>query len=56
MSCKLCPRNCNVNRKNFAGYCGATENIRVALVSLHKFEEPCISGKFGAGTIFFFAL
>ena len=53
MSCKLCPRNCNVNRKNFAGYCGATENIRVALVSLHKFEEPCISGKFGAGTIFF---
>ena len=53
MSCELCPRNCNADRKNFAGYCGADENIRVALVSLHKFEEPCISGKFGAGTIFF---
>lgn len=53
MSCKLCPRNCKVDRKKFAGYCGADENIRVALVSLHKFEEPCLSGDNGAGTIFF---
>lgn len=53
MGCKLCPRNCNADRKKFAGYCGADENIRVALVSLHKFEEPCLSGDNGAGTVFF---
>ncbi len=51
--CKLCPRCCGADRvKNF-GFCGAGENLRVALVSLHKWEEPCLVGKNGAGTIFF---
>lgn len=53
-SCRLCPRECGVNRnKGERGYCGAGKNARVALVSLHKWEEPCIAGENGAGTVFF---
>ena len=52
-SCELCPRRCRVNRTKGVGYCGAGEKVRVALVSLHKWEEPCLSGETGAGTIFF---
>lgn len=53
MRCELCPRKCKVDRKKFFGFCGAGEKIRVALVSLHKWEEPCLVGENGAGTIFF---
>ena len=52
-SCKLCPRKCNVDRYNNVGYCGAGSKIKVALVSLHMYEEPFISGENGSGTIFF---
>ena len=52
-SCRLCPRNCNVNRTEKVGFCGAGKNVRVALVSLHKWEEPCLVGENGAGTVFF---
>ena len=51
--CQLCPRRCNVDRVKTLGFCGAGENLRVALVSLHKWEEPCLVGENGAGTIFF---
>jgi len=51
--CELCPRRCRVDRVNRFGFCGAEENLRVALVSLHKWEEPCLVGERGAGTIFF---
>lgn len=52
--CKLCPRNCEVNRlEGEIGYCKATLMPSIARVSLHKWEEPCISGKNGSGTIFF---
>lgn len=51
--CELCPRRCRVDRVKKLGFCGAGENLRVALVSLHKWEEPCLIGKNGAGTIFF---
>lgn len=52
--CKLCPRNCNVNRlNNEKGFCMAAINPKVARVSLHHFEEPCISGTNGSGTVFF---
>ena len=51
--CELCPRHCRVDRVNKFGFCGAGENLRVALVSLHKWEEPCLTGERGAGTIFF---
>ena len=52
-SCELCPRRCKVDRNVALGFCQAGEKIRVALVSLHEWEEPCLSGKSGAGTIFF---
>lgn len=52
--CTLCPRNCSVNRLNDEiGFCKASKNIKIARVSLHAWEEPCISGKNGSGTIFF---
>lgn len=53
MICSICPRKCNVNRKNAAGYCRSPESFRVARASLHFWEEPCISGKNGSGTVFF---
>lgn len=53
-NCKICPRECKVNRLDGKiGNCKATDKIEISLVSLHKFEEPCISGKNGSGTIFF---
>ena len=51
--CELCPRRCNVDRVKQLGFCRADKNLRVALVSLHKWEEPCLIGSGGAGTIFF---
>ena len=52
--CSLCPHNCKVNRKNGKiGRCRCDNKIKIALVSLHKYEEPCISGNNGSGTIFF---
>lgn len=52
-SCTLCPRNCKVNRYEQFGYCKAPGKLKLALASLHNWEEPCISGDFGSGTIFF---
>ena len=52
-NCKMCPRECGIDRTRNAGVCGATDKIKVALVSVHDYEEPCISGKNGSGTVFF---
>lgn len=53
-SCKLCPRNCGINRlDNKIGYCGAGKDIKVARAALHQWEEPCVSGAQGSGTVFF---
>lgn len=51
--CRLCPRSCGVDRKLHTGYCGQTETIRIARAALHFWEEPCISGTRGSGTVFF---
>ena len=52
--CRLCPRNCGVDRsRGQRGYCGMTQEIRLARAALHMWEEPCISGKNGSGTVFF---
>lgn len=52
--CRLCPRNCKVNRnKGQTGYCGASEELVVACAALHMWEEPCISGTSGSGAVFF---
>ena len=54
MKCYLCPRNCGVDRdKGEVGYCNATDVMKIARYSLHMWEEPCISGDVGSGTIFF---
>lgn len=52
-SCILCQHKCSVNRYDRVGFCGATDKLRVARASLHNWEEPCISGINGSGTIFF---
>lgn len=52
--CTLCPRNCHVDRTNGKrGYCRATDELIVARAALHMWEEPCISGEEGSGTVFF---
>ena len=52
--CNLCPHNCNVNRLNGEiGRCKCSNKIKIALASIHYYEEPCISGKNGSGTVFF---
>ena len=51
--CNLCPKNCNVNRNDNVGFCGANKNIKVAKAYLHEWEEPFISGTNGSGTVFF---
>lgn len=53
-NCLLCPRNCGIDRlNNKRGFCNAGKNIKAAHVWLHKWEEPCISGENGSGTVFF---
>ena len=53
-ACNVCPRNCIVDRANGKiGYCKCNDKVKVALVSTHDFEEPCISKSNGSGTIFF---
>lgn len=53
-SCKVCPRECGVNRlKGQMGFCKASEGIKIARAALHHWEEPCLSGERGSGTVFF---
>jgi len=52
--CALCPRNCHVNRlKGEIGRCRVSGELKVARAALHMWEEPCISGEAGSGTVFF---
>lgn len=52
--CEICPHKCKVNRlQGNIGRCHSGKNVKIALASVHNFEEPCISGKNGSGTIFF---
>ena len=53
-SCALCPRVCGVDRSSGAtGFCGMSSELRISRVGLHMWEEPCLSGTRGSGTIFF---
>ncbi len=53
-TCTLCPRACNVIRENGElGFCGAGDVVKIARAALHFWEEPCISGDQGSGTVFF---
>lgn len=52
--CELCPHECKMNRnQKQIGRCRATNLVKIALYHTHHFEEPCISGENGSGTIFF---
>ena len=52
--CEICPHRCKINRiDGKIGRCKSTDKIKVALVSVHNYEEPCISGENGSGTVFF---
>ena len=51
--CTICPHQCGIDRTKYAGRCKSTDKIKIALYSTHNFEEPCISGENGSGTIFF---
>lgn len=52
--CQLCPRGCKVNRENGQiGVCKVSSNLKVARAALHYWEETCISGTKGSGTVFF---
>ncbi len=53
-NCNLCIRNCGINRlNNEIGFCKSTSALKIARADLHHWEEPCISGTHGSGTIFF---
>ena len=52
--CEICPHRCKIDRtKNQIGRCKSKDTVKVAIASIHKYEEPCISGKNGSGTVFF---
>ncbi len=52
--CTICPHKCKINRnENQIGRCKAKDTVKIALYSTHDFEEPCISGEKGSGTVFF---
>lgn len=51
--CRLCARNCGVDRTKSVGYCRMNSDIFIARAALHHWEEPPISGDRGSGAIFF---
>lgn len=53
MICSICPRHCNADRSSTVGYCQSRDGFKIARAALHYWEEPCISGKNGSGTVFF---
>lgn len=52
-NCILCPRECKVDRSQKRGVCKTSDKCKIARAALHYWEEPCISGTSGSGTIFF---
>ncbi|MBE6889052.1 MAG: radical SAM protein [Ruminococcaceae bacterium] len=53
MGCTLCPRKCGADRTVSVGFCGMSDKLKAARAGLHFWEEPCISGTNGSGTVFF---
>lgn len=53
MNCSICPRKCNADRENSVGFCKSPAEFLLARAALHFWEEPCISGENGSGTVFF---
>jgi len=53
MICEACPRQCHIDRETATGFCKSPAAFRLARAALHYWEEPCISGTNGSGTVFF---
>ena len=53
MKCVLCPRGCGADRAARPGFCGLTEEMLIARVAPHLWEEPPVSGTRGTGAVFF---
>lgn len=55
MICRLCPRNCGAERTpdRVGGVCSQPSVPVAAKAMLHQWEEPCLVGDHGAGTVFF---
>jgi len=57
--CSICPRRCGIERGVFSndgfkhGFCDMPSDAVIVRAALHHFEEPCISGTRGSGTVFF---
>ena len=52
--CEICPHKCKINRnQNQIGRCKSSNKVKIGLYSTHNYEEPCISGEKGSGTVFF---
>ncbi len=51
--CNSCPRKCGIDRDSASGVCGVPTGYKIARAALHLWEEPCISGEKGSGTVFF---
>ena len=53
-NCNVCPRNCGIDRiSGKVGFCKSGVTVKVAKAYGHMWEEPCISGAKGSGTVFF---
>jgi len=51
--CLQCPRACGIDRTETTGFCGMPREFRIARAALHPWEEPCLCGENGSGTLFF---
>ena len=52
--CCLCPRKCHADRTaGKTGFCGVADKITAAKAYRHMWEEPCLTGRHGSGTVFF---
>ena len=54
--CEICPHKCGIDRTKYTGRCKSTDKIKIALYSIHNYEEPCISGEKGSRNNIFFKL
>ena len=53
-ACHLCPRACGVDRAaGQKGFCGQTDQVKIARAAPHFWEEPVLCGEGGSGTVFF---
>lgn len=51
--CRLCPRECGIDREKGRGFCSVSNDLYISRIALHEWEEPAVSGTRGSGTVFF---